>query len=239
MGRVSACLCAAALLGAVTTVVSPPPADAGALPPCPTVTSNITLTSDCLAPLNVHASGVTVNLGGRTVDCGGNPIGINVVNQTGVRIRNGTVTGCGAWGIFLHLGGNHRVTFVNVVDNGHTGIFVGSAGSRITFVRATSNPTFGIDVASANNRIANNQAHDNGTGIFLNSVDADQNLVVSNRAVANGVGIHASGGAEGNTIRFNVALFSTLFDVADTNPACDTNTWFFNLYATEFPFVCT
>jgi hypothetical protein len=239
MVRLWACVCAAALLGTVAVVVSSPPADAGALPPCPTVMSNITLTSDCLAPLNVNQDGVTVNLGGRTVDCGGNAIGINVVNRTGVRIKNGTVTGCSARGIFLHMGGNHRVTSVNLVDNDHTGIFVGSAGSRVTFIRASSNSTFGIDVASANNRIANNHVQHNGNGIFLNSVNADQNLVVSNRALANGIGIQASGGAEGNTITFNVALFNTLFDVADTNAACDTNTWFFNLYATEFPFVCT
>lgn len=77
-------------------------------PPCPTpVTNNTTLKSDCVGTIVVAESGVTLNLGGHTVDCAfAFPVGIDIAGQSAVRVTNGTVTNC-AVGILVNQGDNH------------------------------------------------------------------------------------------------------------------------------------
>ena len=84
------------------------PAYAQSPPACPTlVPSNTTLKSDCVGTIVVATSGVTLNLGGHTVDCEfAFPEGIVITDQSDVRVTNGTITNC-AFGILVTRGVNH------------------------------------------------------------------------------------------------------------------------------------
>jgi Right handed beta helix region len=121
----------AAALGVITWGVVP--SSAQTPPPCPTlVASNTTLTSDCVGPIVVVASGVELNLGGNTVFClGGGLPGIDITDQSAVRVTNGTVTNCGA-GILVTRGAGHIFdTNLNLISNSVGIGFLSTNGSHL------------------------------------------------------------------------------------------------------------
>jgi parallel beta-helix repeat protein len=137
------------------------PSASAAQAPCGVVVDNTTLRSDCEGPLIVANSNIEVNLAHHVITCHGDPSrdGIEIVNQTNVRITNGVVLECGT-GIDVQGGGGHRITGLTIV-------FGTAAGPPLDF--ATSQIGDGIRLADSHGnrlRAINSQLND-GAGIRL------------------------------------------------------------------------
>jgi parallel beta-helix repeat protein len=200
-------------LGTAVMITSTESADAGLLPPCPTVSSNTILFRSCAGPLNVVANNVTVNLGGRTVDCqgaGGDIRGINVYDHWNVVIRNGTVRNCD-FGVVFDLGGNNRATSVKAVNNTYNGFW---------------------SHHSSGNRFVGNKASHNDAGITLgNDGNPEHSVVAFNALVGNHQwGIFVNSGD--NTFVSNIAILNGNTDLFDNLSACDANVWSNNFFFT-------
>jgi parallel beta-helix repeat protein len=105
--------------------------------PCPVVADNITLSTDCLAPMIVAGDNLTINLGTHQVLCPANPgqtnffvDGIVVESRSNVHITNGHVHQC-RYGIEARGGGSHALTNLHLETN-YVGIHLdGSADNRM------------------------------------------------------------------------------------------------------------
>lgn len=114
---------------------------------CPEVVSTSQkLSANCTGGIRVTADNVFLDLGGRTLSCAGITFfGIEVIDRRGVRIENGTVTGCGG-GIYIAGGGKHTVKKVKLLGQSGKGLQLwGSAQNWVEGVEAKGNST-GIDV---------------------------------------------------------------------------------------------
>jgi len=193
-----AVLSAAALLMACrdfpeATSPSRPQADVVVAPPlCSIVTTNTTLSGDCLGPLVVGASGITVNLGGHAVTCGpvpnppaGSP-GIEILDQTNDHVTNGEVENCFE-GIKIDLGGGHELSNLNVHNHGFAGIVLQtSSNNDIRNTISSANTTYGVtlDVGAVFNKLDHLQIEENDTGILI-GVRAPNNVVTSSFLLRN------------------------------------------------------
>ena len=193
-----AVLSAAALLVACrdfpeATAPSRPQADVVVAPPlCGIVTTNTNLSGDCLGPLVVAASGITVNLGGHAVTCGsvpnppaGSP-GIEILDQTNDHVTNGEVENCFE-GIKIDLGGGHELSNLNVHNHGFAGIVLQtSSNNDIRNTISSANTTYGVtlDVGAVFNKLDHLQIEENDTGILI-GVRAPNNVVTSSFLLRN------------------------------------------------------
>src|SRR5438034_1718702 len=193
-----AVLSAAALLVACrdfpeATAPSRPPADVVVAPPlCGIVTTNTDPSADCLGPLVVAASGITVNLGGHAVTCGpvpnppaGSP-GIEILDQTNDHVTNGEVENCFE-GIKIDLGGGHELSNLNVHNHGFAGIVLQtSSNNDIRNTISSANTTYGVtlDVGAVFNKLDHLQIEENDTGILI-GVRAPNNVVTSSFLLRN------------------------------------------------------
>ena len=185
-----------------------------AQPACGTITTSITLTGDCTGPMVIAASNVRINLNGFAVV---NSVveGILIVDQTNVRVKNGSLTNnsialriaAGAGG----GGGGHDLSNLQVMNN-----------------------TFGIIITPGNN---SNRVRDNmitgsvGEGLLAAS---DGNRINGNDVSNNpGFGIIVSG--QNNKIHHNTALGNGIRDLQDNNAGCDRNRWQNNTFGTASP----
>jgi parallel beta-helix repeat protein len=138
---------------------------------CPVVVSNTVLKTDCIGPMIVAGSNLTVNLGTHQVTCNGDPTrtGIVVENQERVQITNGHVHGCGS-GILLRFGREHNLTNLHVDHNVCCSPFTGGSGSGIRL-------EFVSDSAISGSYVADNA----GQGVTLH--DSDRNRLVAGMVV--------------------------------------------------------
>jgi hypothetical protein len=250
--RRSVGLALALMLAAGVTMLVGPRSGAGELPPCPTVTTNTVLTSDCIAPLTVAADRVTVNLNGHTVMCApaAADVGVDITGHDRVRVMFGTVTGCDA-GVSI-LDGNRNVVVgiqavgdivgIAVADSSHNQILFNTASGALIGISQIGGPgnliganrvvggAVGIgDGVGPGSRITGNQVIGNAT--FGITMAGSGSRVVANRVEGNATGIAAAFQAANNTIIGNVAQ-SNGTDLVDGNPGCGSNRWFFNWFTT-------
>jgi len=199
---------------------------AQAISACGSFNSSATLTADCVAPLNITASGITVDLGGHKVICNSSVEGVVFIFASRSVLKNGRVTsgsgncmdgvivggfsnqllGVGvdsasAQGILVEGGGN-RLTAVDSSFNGNDGVIVFGDGNVIRSSRFTGN---GDDGASffqgADNILQHNYVAFNGDKGIISG--ADSTIIFNNQSAFNGVGIYLSDGSTGNALSLN------------------------------------
>lgn len=209
---------ARALAGGVT------PGDSAGFPVTLSQAGSYRLTGNLIAPdantsvIVVGTHAVTIDLGGfeirgpgtcldnnTTPGCivAGSGTGIHANGNRSLTVRNGTVRGHGAMGIFLYFFG--RVENVNVYGNGTYGIFC-SAYCTIEGNGVRANQSIGIFI-STGGIVRNNLVSYNGTASTPQvGIDADTGLVEHNVVESNqGVGIAAASGCRvhANEVRSN------------------------------------
>jgi parallel beta-helix repeat protein len=224
-------------VGAGGTVVSSEPAAAGPAA-CPTpITSDTTLTSDCVGSIDITADNVTLDLGGHTVFCPSGSDGIDMTDRAEDRVVNGVIDCSGGNGNALEMigGGEHDLTKLRILGPPPTFIpavaAVGSHENR--FQRLwVSTPGDALALISSNeNLVRRNVFSRSSTGALL--FDAHSNRVLGNAMVGNSfAGVHLVSGT-GNLVAFNVAVFNGDTDLVDENVNCDANLWVFNLFFTR------
>jgi len=172
----------------------------------------------------IDASDVTLDLKGHTISCKNTgTLSAGIVTGTtvpvhGVKITNGTVTGC-AKGIFLGYAEDSSVTKINAWGNysveseafSGIGIFVLEGGNNaITHNTTHDNEKYGIDSLWTGNNlfrhntVFNNRGIDEGYGIAL---EEDTNSkVLCNRVYGNMDGIFLGPFSDGNLLRGNLVV---------------------------------
>lgn len=181
---------AAFVLVLVATIGAAGRAHAMTPPGCGSViTSNTTLTSD-VGPCNqggivIAASGVTLDLGGHTVQGRqrvGDGVGVLFDHVSNARVTNGKVTGFDA-GVQIMGGGSNRVDAI-------------TASGNIAGAKASKNLGDGITIfQSSHNAVSGNTVSDNGpfSGISVvddasaPSIGSADNVIASNTVTANNV----------------------------------------------------
>ena len=152
------------------------------------VTTDVVLTanlSGCSTGLIVGADNITIDLNGRTIT--GQSIlsgsGIEVIDRTGIRIKNGRIRGF-ATGVWLLNTSSSTVENL-IVKNTDTGITVGSGGSGL----------------GHSNQVLGNKVADSRLGIFMGGPDT---LVRENELAdlsERGIWCRANGRIEANRVR--------------------------------------
>jgi len=182
----------------------------------------------CSTGVTIGADNVTLDLNGFSIS--GNPAtgegpGINLVDRTGVTVKNGTVTQFDA-GIAITGGMGNTVHNMQVLDN--RGSFSTDFGDGIALFRSTNNvitgnkvrnngPYSGIGlIGSAFNLVKDNQITDNNqsfqtSGIRLeNGPPSNDNTVVNNLVANSGLdGIQVFAGGSRNRIEANSVVGNT------------------------------
>lgn len=151
---------------ATLTLLLPAPASADTpSEPCPVIFADATLQTDCLGPLQIAASNVTVDLNDHAVACvEGFTIGVLLVGQSGDQVTGGRVHGC-TYGLVLRGTAN---TFSNLrVDENVIGI--DSFGDENAFVSdyVGFNSQQGAVVAGNRNRVSGSVFEQTGLGLTV------------------------------------------------------------------------
>lgn len=167
------------------------------------LTGNLAVPNANTTAIEINASHVTLDLNGFAIlgptDCSGNlnPCanagsghgittfhGDNITPAFNITIRNGTIQGMGAAGIFLR-GDSHLVEYMHVRSNGSGGISIrdsddhgGSIVQHSNAERNGGNLTSGIFVARG--LVTHNTADVNMTGISMDTGTASYNVVTRN-----------------------------------------------------------
>jgi parallel beta-helix repeat protein len=101
-----------------------------------------------------------------------------------------------------------------------------------------SNLRFGVLVETDHNKIMGNKIDNNGVGGQGGGVDihvGDRNKIAGNSVNGNvqrGISVSTLGASK-NKITSNTATGNGSVDLEDVNPACDSNTWTGNTFATD------
>jgi hypothetical protein len=229
---------------------------ANAAPPCGTITSSTTLSSDCAAPLTVGASGITVNLGGHSVLCSGAPgeTGIDVASSSNVLIENGAASRCEE-GVLADGGNFNRYLALSLTSNNVGFEISNSMASAIVRSQVTNSPFTGVLLFQTSGFLVyGNTVLNSNTGIFDNGgtnnvilsntasfgvgisdvgilVSAQSDVVLHNSTVGNQTGIWVSATLGGNRLLKNTSVQNTL-DMRDDAAGCDSNIWKVNNFVT-------
>lgn len=168
--------------------------DTAGFPVAVTATGSYRLTSNLVVPdenttaILVSANNVTVDLNGFHVSgpttCTTGPTvcsptgggdGIDAGFTSGITVRNGHITGTGAFGVRL-LGSHNRVEGITMRNIGFQGIRVGSH-STVKDCRAFATGHIGISAGAAVVVVGNAVARSGNHGIFANSGVVEDNAV--------------------------------------------------------------
>jgi len=170
-------------------------------PLCGIVTSNTNLSGDCMGPLVVAASGITVNLGGHAVTCGParTAVGIVIFYQMNDHVMNGKVESCYD-GIEIFGGSGHDLSTLNVYSNANRGIVLQETSNNDIKNTISSANSDGVDLLGASlNRLDHLQLEQNTEHGIVIAFGANKNVVTSSFLLRAGiVGIYIAG--SGNTI---------------------------------------
>ena len=185
---------------------------ASAQPACGTVTANTTLAGDCTGPMIVAASNIRIDLNGFAVKDSASQ-GILIVDQTNVRVENGSVTNNGL-GISIAAlsggGGGHHLRNLQVTKNKNVGIIITASNDRNKLIR---------------NTITGNA----GAGILAFS---ESHIILGNITNNNNFGILVANTGQNDRILNNTALGNNIRDLHDDNATCDNNLWKNNTFNT-------
>jgi parallel beta-helix repeat protein len=179
---------------------------------------------------------VNLRLGGHTMDGMGCSFsdGISAGGFGGLQVQGpGTITGYFV-GISLNSVNDSRINNVALTHECDDGVLASGSGDRFSNNTASfTSSGGGFQLAGTDNRYQNNTAdHNEGAGISIQP-SSRNNLLQGNVATDNGRdGILLNMSATANTIRANTASGNGHFDLADFNPACDSNDWKANRFGT-------
>jgi parallel beta-helix repeat protein len=172
---------------------------------------NITATFGPNSAITVNADNVTIDLMGFSLACSGSgdTFGIGISGHKNVEIRNGTVTGFPASGIYGSSGSNYRfinlrleqngfrgidlssgyyhlIQNCNITENGNSGISVDGYGCMITDNLVSKNGLRGIACTGSGHSLVGNVVADNtGHGFYLSTSGVyliDRNTAYNNTA---------------------------------------------------------
>lgn len=187
----------------------------------------------CASGVTIGADNVTLNLNGFSISGTANPgegPGVNLLNRSGVTVKNGTVTLFDA-GVAITGGSANNVSNMKVVDNrGNTATDFGDGIALFSSMRnqilgnevRNNGPYDGIGLIVSNfnvidgNRVTdNNQSANNTAGIRLENTGAvassNDNIVTNNLVTNSGIyGIEVFAGGSRNQIRFNQVIGNAL-----------------------------
>jgi parallel beta-helix repeat protein len=198
-------------VGALVLRSAPPAAAQATNATCgQVITASKTLNGDLLNcsrhGLVIGASGITLNLGGHTID------GVDVAPQSGivnpgfdnVTITNGSVKDF-TYGVDLHSDArNNRVQSLRVSSNQYGVVMTVGKANIITGNNVFANIEVGIFVADTNTITNNTVTGHIKTGIWVQS--GAGSVISGNKAVSNGdIGILASSSASGTKFTNNIA----------------------------------
>jgi parallel beta-helix repeat protein len=201
-----------------------------------TAPGNYVLASDCSGDgVKIGAANVSLRLGGHTMDGMGCSFsdGISAGGFGGLQVQGpGTITGYFV-GISLNAVNDSRVNNVTLTHECSDGVLASGSRDRFTNNAASFGSGGGFQLAGTDNRYQNNTAdHNDGTGFGIQP-SSRNNLLQGNVATDNGIdGILLNSSAIANTIRANTAFGNGRSDLADSNPACDSNNWKANRFGT-------
>lgn len=150
----------------------------------------------CNMPIEIAADGVTLNLRGYTLSCTDpSSDGITSSFQSGMTIKNGTVSGCNS-GIFLFNTVDAELSNLTVTDSAFFGVFLRGSGdpcssnsNKVLRSKLTGNGWGGTGLwGSCGNTLRRNEVTDNsassGAAIYLFS-SSDDNVLVENEVSDN------------------------------------------------------
>jgi parallel beta-helix repeat protein len=165
--------------------------------------------------------------------------GVAVGNSQKVRISGNLITGAAVDGVGIG-GSSSQITVKgnSILTNSRFGVLVETDRNKIMGNKINDNGTGGqgggVDIhVGERNKIKGNTISNNNTfGVLLrtNRSTVRGNTVNGNAQVGITVGIL---GASKNKITNNTATGNGPLDLQDVNPACDSNTWSGNTFATD------
>lgn len=165
--------------------------------------------------------------------------GIAVGNSQKIKLNGNLITGAGLDGV--EIGGTSAQITVkgnSILSNLRFGVLVETDHNKIMGNKINNNGVGGqgggVDILVGDrNKIAGNSvSNNNNFGILL---DTNRNVVKSNSVngnVQSGISVGTLGASK-NKITSNTATGNGLVDLEDVNPACDSNTWTGNTFATD------
>jgi parallel beta-helix repeat protein len=165
--------------------------------------------------------------------------GVAVGNSQKVRISGNLITGAGVDGVGIGgTSGQITVKGNSILTNVRFGVLVETDRNKIMGNKINDNGTGGqgggVDIhVGERNKIKSNMISNNNTfGVLLRT---DRSMVRGNTVNGNAqVGISVGVlGASKNKITNNTATGNGPLDLQDVNPACDSNTWTNNTFATD------
>lgn len=165
--------------------------------------------------------------------------GVAVGNSQKVRISGNLITGVGIDGV--GIGGSSTQIVVkgnSILTNVRFGVLVETDRNKIMGNKINGNGTTGqgggVDIhVGERNKIKGNTISNNNTfGVLLrtNHSLVRNNAINGNSQVGVSVGVL---GASRNKVIENTATGNGSLDLQDVNPACDSNTWSGNTFATD------
>jgi parallel beta-helix repeat protein len=220
---------AASVLVASVLVAGP----AGAGSPAPacgsTVTTNLTLTADLSCPsgdgLVVGAAGITIDLGGHTLNGAAGGIGISNPSFATVTIRNGAITGFGTAVQVTSAPGNVIATLhVTIAAESTTGILLDAADRAQVQDNVLSGGVNAIllraDPNDPSNRAEANVVFRNtisGSEEAIAIVGSNDNHLINNTVTGAATAFRIAGGSGGNDVTNNRASVGTTGLVVDSS----------------------
>jgi parallel beta-helix repeat protein len=165
--------------------------------------------------------------------------GIAVGNSQRIKVSGNLITGAGIDGV--GIGGTSTqvtVTGNSILSNARFGVLVETTRNKIIGNKINDNGTGGqgggvnILVGDRNKITGNTISNNNTFGVVLNT---NRNVVKGNTAngnVQSGISVGTLGASK-NKVTINKATGNGLVDLDDVNPACDSNTWTGNSFATD------
>ena len=136
------------------------------------ITASTKLNSDiaCTASpcVDIQASNITVNGANHTIDCLGQELGVRIMGQSGVTLKNLEIKNCGTSGAVSVFNGtgNHLLSTLTVHDN-PVGINVSDPGTTLTRLKVTNNTSSGLSLGATDIVVSASTFSGNLTGISV------------------------------------------------------------------------
>ncbi|MFT4572258.1 MAG: parallel beta-helix repeat protein [Hyphomicrobiaceae bacterium] len=174
--------------------------------------SKVVLTADVDGCTGAGVAALTIT-GPATVDLNGFQVRCSVIDPAdgiailgvGVRLSNGSVRGCNAFGVSLGGSGRHTLTDFAVKASSGDGVLVASDSNTLRGVAATNGNASGFNFTGSANRVSECTATNNNDQGFV--VAGDATKLSSNAAVNNQKEGFLVGG-NGNRLKANTATTS-------------------------------
>jgi len=165
--------------------------------------------------------------------------GIAVGNSQKIKLNGNLITGAGLDGVGISgTSAQIAVKGNSILSNLRFGVLVETAHNRIMGNKINDNGVGGLGGGVSihvgdRNKISGNTVSNNDT--FGIALDTNHNVVKSNSVNGNaqsGISVSTLGATQ-NKVTSNTVTGNGSVDLEDVNPACDSNTWSGNTFATD------